>query len=268
MDQESAAIAKLGRPIKSGSDYTESLRGRKLRVYLMGDLVDEPVDHPIIRPSINAVAETYDLATRNPELASAVSPFTGERVNRFLHISASPADLVMQNKMQRRLGQLTGTCFQRCVGMDAFNSLHSVTFDLDQKFGTDYHLRFKQFLTQMQNANFVIGGAMTDVKGDRSKSPSEQADPDLFVHVTRRTADGVYISGAKAHQTGCLNSHWLIVMPTMRLVPTTRNMRSSERCLWMPMASPTFMAGNPAIRAAPKEAISTPAMRNFPVRKR
>ena len=58
---------------------------------------------------------------------------------------------------------------------------------------------------------------MTDVKGDRSKSPSQQADPDLFVRVTRRTPQGVYISGAKAHQTGCVNSHWLIVMPTMRL---------------------------------------------------
>jgi 4-hydroxybutyryl-CoA dehydratase/vinylacetyl-CoA-Delta-isomerase len=220
MDQDhvtGALATKSRKPIKTGSEYIDSLRNRKLKVYLMGELVDEPVDHPIIRPSINAVAETYDLAIDNPELASTVSPLTGERVNRFLHISASPADLVMQNKMQRRLGQLTGTCFQRCVGMDALNSLHSVTYDLDEKFGTDYHARFKQFLTQMQNANFVIGGAMTDVKGDRSKSPSQQADPDLFVHVTRRTADGVYISGAKAHQTGCVNSHWLIVMPTMRL---------------------------------------------------
>jgi 4-hydroxybutyryl-CoA dehydratase / vinylacetyl-CoA-Delta-isomerase len=208
---------KSGEPIKSGLEYVESLRGRKLTVYLMGELVKEPVDHPIIRPSINAVAETYDLANENPELASALSPLTGERVNRFLHISTSPTDLVMQNKMQRRLGQLTGTCFQRCVGMDALNSLHSVTYDLDEKFRTDYHLRFKQFLARMQTANFVIGGAMTDVKGDRGKSPSQQADPDLFVHVSRRTADGVYISGAKAHQTGCLNSHWLIVMPTMRL---------------------------------------------------
>lgn len=58
---------------------------------------------------------------------------------------------------------------------------------------------------------------MTDVKGDRSKAPHEQADPDLYVHVSKRTADGVFISGAKAHQTGCLNSHWLLVMPTMRL---------------------------------------------------
>jgi 4-hydroxybutyryl-CoA dehydratase/vinylacetyl-CoA-Delta-isomerase len=58
---------------------------------------------------------------------------------------------------------------------------------------------------------------MTDVKGDRAKAPSEQADPDMYVRVTRRTEDGIYIKGAKAHQTGCLNSHWLIVMPTIRL---------------------------------------------------
>jgi len=58
---------------------------------------------------------------------------------------------------------------------------------------------------------------MTDVKGDRSLAPHQQADPDMFVHVTRRTEEGIYVSGAKAHQTGCINSHYLIIMPTMRL---------------------------------------------------
>jgi 4-hydroxybutyryl-CoA dehydratase/vinylacetyl-CoA-Delta-isomerase len=119
--------------------------------------------------------------------------------------------------MQRRLGQLTGTCFQRCVGMDALNSLHSVTFEIDEQHGTPYHRRFLDFVTAMQSNGFVIGGAMTDVKGDRSKPPHAQADPDLYVRVSRRTEDGVYISGAKAHQTGCINSHWMIVMPTLRL---------------------------------------------------
>jgi 4-hydroxybutyryl-CoA dehydratase/vinylacetyl-CoA-Delta-isomerase len=207
------------RRITSGSDYIDSLRGRKVRVYALGKLVTETVDHPLIRPSINAMAETYDLAARQPELATALSPFTHERVNRFLHIATSAADLVNQNKMQRRLGQLTGTCFQRCVGMDALNALYSVTYEIDEKHGTSYHARFKAFLTQMQQHNVVIGGAMTDVKGDRSKSPRQQADPDLYVHVSRRTAEGVYVRGAKAHQTGCLNSHWLIVMPTLRLEP-------------------------------------------------
>jgi len=195
----------------------ESLRGRKLEVWLFGERVEEPLDHPMIRPSVNAVAATYDLAEAHPELATAVSPFTGERVNRFLHIAASRDDVVNQNKMQRRLGQLTGTCFQRCVGMDALNSLHSVTWEIDEAHGTPYHQRFLDFVAYAQTNGFVIGGAMTDVKGDRSKPPHAQADPDLYVHVTRRTGEGVYISGAKAHQTGCINSHWMIVMPTIRL---------------------------------------------------
>jgi 4-hydroxybutyryl-CoA dehydratase/vinylacetyl-CoA-Delta-isomerase len=210
-------------PITTGRDYIQSLRGRQLKVYLFGQPVEEPVDHPIIRPSINAVAETYDLALQHPDLATAHSPLTGRPTNRFLHIATSTEDVVNQNKMQRRLGQLTGTCFQRCVGMDALNTLHSVTYEIDEKHQTPYHSRFKSFLTDMQQQNLVIGGAMTDVKGDRSLAPHQQADPDLYLHVSRRTAEGVYIRGAKAHQTGCLNSHWLIVMPTLRLAPADRD---------------------------------------------
>jgi 4-hydroxybutyryl-CoA dehydratase/vinylacetyl-CoA-Delta-isomerase len=203
--------------IATGEEYIDSLRGRSLTVYLFGELVDEPVDHPVIRPSVNAVAATYDLASPAPELATVISPLTGERVNRFTHIAGSADDLVMQNKMQRRLGQLTGTCFQRCVGMDAINALHSVTYEIDMANDTPYHERFKRFVTMVQERGFVIGGAMTDVKGDRSKAPHQQDDPDLFVHVSKRNEDGVWIRGAKAHQTGCINSHWLLVMPTMRL---------------------------------------------------
>ncbi len=215
--------SKTARKIESGADYIESLRSRGLKVYLFGELVPEPVDHPMIRPSINAIAATYDLGRSNPELATVISPFTGERVSRFLHVCTSADDLVLQNKMQRRLGQLTGTCFQRCVGMDAFNSLYSVTFEMDEQHGTPYHGRMKAFLTEMHRGNFVVGGAMTDVKGDRGLAPHQQKDQDLFVHVAKRDAKGIYITGAKAHQTGCINSHWMVVMPTMRLGPEDKD---------------------------------------------
>ena len=204
-------------PITNGAEYIQSLRNRKMKVYLFGEMIQEPVDHPMIRPSINAVAETYDLANNDPEIASASSSISGIQVNRFLHIAESATDLVNQNRMQRKLGQLTGTCFQRCVGMDALNSLYSTTFEIDKTHNTSYHSRLKEFVKMIQQENLVIGGAMTDVKGDRGLSPSQQEDPDLFVHISKRTADGVYITGAKAHQTGCINSHWIIVMPTMRL---------------------------------------------------
>ncbi|HEX4353265.1 MAG TPA: 4-hydroxyphenylacetate 3-hydroxylase N-terminal domain-containing protein, partial [Polyangiales bacterium] len=195
-------------PIRTADDYLASLRNRKLKVYLFGELVSEPLDHPVIRPSINAVAETYRIAEEEPEIASAQSNLSKQRVNRFLHVTESVDDVVKQNRMQRRLGQRTGTCFQRCVGMDAINSLYSITYDIDQTVHTQYHQRFRDFVSHMQRENFVVGGAMTDVKGDRSKAPHEQADPDLFVRVVSRSDDGVVIRGAKAHQTGCINSHW------------------------------------------------------------
>lgn len=209
--------------ITDGTSYIESLRNRGLKIFLFGNEIDEPVDHPVIRPSINAIAKTYDLAIEKPELASVISPFTGERVSRFLHVCTSTQDLVLQNKMQRKLGQLTGTCFQRCVGMDAFNALYSVTFEMDEKLGTSYHQKLKIFLTQMHQYNLVLGGAMTDVKGDRNLSPHQQPDPDMYLHITKRSEKGVFVSGAKAHQTGCINSHYLMVMPTTRLSEKDKN---------------------------------------------
>lgn len=77
-------------------------------------------------------------------------------------------DPARQNLMQRRLGQRTDTCFQRCEGMDAQN-VHSVTFEIDRRH--EYHQRLLAVLTGMQRANLVVGRAMTDVKGDRSRPP-------------------------------------------------------------------------------------------------
>jgi 4-hydroxybutyryl-CoA dehydratase/vinylacetyl-CoA-Delta-isomerase len=192
-------------------------------VFFMGERVPEPVDHPVIRPSINAMAETYRIATERPELASVRTDIGNCQVNRFLHVPTNPHDLVAKHEMQRELGRRTGTCFQRCVGLDAISTCHSVTFDVDAKNGSQYHQRFLAFLRRAQAANVVIGGAMTDPKGDRSKPPHQQDDLDLFLRVVRRDDDGIYVSGAKMHQTGAVNSHWLIFMPTMRLTEADRD---------------------------------------------
>ena len=203
--------------ISTGEEYVQSLRGRDLDVHLFGERIAEPVDHPIIRPSVNALKKTYELAEQDPDVATAHSDLVNGPVNRFLHIVQSPDDLVMKGRMQRRLGQLTGTCFQRCTGLDAVSVLHSITYDIDEKTGTSYHDRFLAFLKTAQQKNVMIAAGMTDPKGDRSKRPSDQADPDLFMRVVRRNEDGVYIRGAKAHMTGGINSHWICIMPTMNL---------------------------------------------------
>lgn len=208
----------------TGSEYIESLRRLRTEVYFMGQRVESVVDHPAMRPHINAAAVTYDLATKEEtaELGSAVSHLTGRRVNRWTHIPQNQEDLVKKAKMLRVAGQITGTCFQRCVGMDGMISLYSVTHEIDQKYGTDHHERFKRFLIQTQDQDFMTDGAMTDPKGDRSKRPSEQHDPDLFVRIVERRPDGIVLRGAKLHQTGAINSHQILVMPGQGLTADER----------------------------------------------
>ncbi|MEM2987840.1 MAG: 4-hydroxyphenylacetate 3-hydroxylase N-terminal domain-containing protein, partial [Candidatus Bathyarchaeia archaeon] len=135
-------------PLKTGIDYIESLNKRRIKVYLFGEEVKNPIEHPIIKPSVNAAAVTYDIACapQYQELSTAKSHITGEKVNRFNHIHQNTEDLIKKVKLLRVLGQKTGTCFQRCVGWDAINTLSSVTYEIDQKLGTQYYIRFLNFL--------------------------------------------------------------------------------------------------------------------------
>jgi 4-hydroxybutyryl-CoA dehydratase/vinylacetyl-CoA-Delta-isomerase len=205
--------------LMTGQQYEESLRQLNFKVYLQGELVGNVVDHPIIKPSMNSVKMTYELAQdpQYEDLMTAKSHLTGNKINRFCHLHQSTEDLVKKVKMQRLLGQKTAACFQRCVGMDAINAVDSVTFEMDQKLGTAFHDRFNKFLLRMQEEDWTVDGAMTDPKGDRSLPPHKQADPDLFVHVVERRPDGIVVRGAKCHQTGALNSHWILIMPTLTM---------------------------------------------------
>lgn len=204
--------------MKTGKEYIDSLRERNVKVYFKGELLDPKTmpENPFLRGHFNSAALTYDLAfdPATEDLVTVTSHLTGKKINRFTHIHHSTEDLVKKVKMLRMISLKTGSCYQRCVGCDAINSTYNCTFEIDAKHGTDYHQRFKNFLGELQENDWMLAGAMTDVKGDRSLRPSQQADPDLHVHVVERRPDGVVLRGAKAHMTGMANSHWMLIMPT------------------------------------------------------
>ncbi|MGI6110447.1 MAG: 4-hydroxyphenylacetate 3-hydroxylase family protein [Eubacteriaceae bacterium] len=219
-------------PLMTGQEYLESLKKLNTRVYMFGEKVDDWVDHPMIRPSINSLMMTYDLAQdpRYEDLMTTTSSLTGRKINRFNHLHQSTDDLKNKVKMQRLLGQKTASCFQRCVGMDSFNAVYSTTYEIDEKYGTHYHDNFKNFLVMVQDQDLVVDGAMTDPKGDRAKAPHDQKDPDMFVHVVKRTPDGIVVRGAKVHQTGSINSHWHLMMPTIAMKDADADYAVSFAC--------------------------------------
>ncbi|MCF8032345.1 MAG: 4-hydroxybutyryl-CoA dehydratase [Desulfarculaceae bacterium] len=205
--------------LKTGKEYLESVGQLGLEAHMLGKKTSEVNESGLVKPSQKAVAFTFDAAhdPKTQELFCVESSLCGDVVNRFSHLHQSPQDLVNKVKMQRHCGLGTACCFQRCVGMDAANAIFSTTYDCDAKHGTDYHQRFRDYWTWIQQKDLVVDGAMTDPKGDRGKRPKDQLDPDLFVRVKERRPGGIVISGAKLHQTGMLNSHEILVMPTMTM---------------------------------------------------
>jgi 4-hydroxybutyryl-CoA dehydratase/vinylacetyl-CoA-Delta-isomerase len=205
----------------TGAEYVQTLKRRKPRVFYKGERLASPYDHPAIAPHVRTAARTYDLAgdPAHAEVMTAVSNLTGERISRFTHLFWSVDDLLKKIAMLRLVGQETGTCFQRCVGLDGVNAVWSTSFEIDRAKGTDYHARFRRFLERVQREDVMCAGAMTDVKGDRSLPPWKQADPDLYLHVVARRPDGIVIRGAKTHITGAVNSPEILVMPTLGLPP-------------------------------------------------
>ena len=144
--------------LMTGEQYVESMRKLNLQVYMFGKKVENVVDDPILRPSLNSVKATYDLA-QMPEyedLMTTTSSITGEKINRFTHIHQSTEDLIKKVKMQRLCGQKTAACFQRCVGMDAFNAVYSTTYETDEKYGTHYFDNFKNFLKYVQEKDLTV----------------------------------------------------------------------------------------------------------------
>ena len=113
--------------LRKGNEYIASLKSLGLEANVMGKKVHDLPEHPLVTPSVRAVAATFDCAyseeTRN--LFRARSSLSGEEINRFTHLHQSPEDLMKKVMMQRHCGNITACCFQRCVGLDAANVVFS-----------------------------------------------------------------------------------------------------------------------------------------------
>jgi 4-hydroxybutyryl-CoA dehydratase / vinylacetyl-CoA-Delta-isomerase len=202
--------------LMSGQDYRESLRRYQPRVFVDGRAVASVADEPLLAPGVNGVALTYDFALREdcaplmrasrPDLAG------GQTVNRMIAIPASGQDLLDKLEAVRLVCQETG-CAQRYLGGDALAAILQTTARVDTEVGTGYSERFRAYLERVYAEDLALGVAMTDGKGDRSRRPSQQANPDAYVRIVERRKDGVVISGVKAIVTGAPYLHELLVLP-------------------------------------------------------
>jgi 4-hydroxybutyryl-CoA dehydratase/vinylacetyl-CoA-Delta-isomerase len=185
-------------------------------IYKFGELIKDVTTDSATKRSIEGHAQIFDAAQKPEfkEILTTTSHFTGEPISRYLSIVQGPEDMIANVRMKRLMFNLTGTCTGgRCVGFNAINAMWATSYEIDKEMGTEYHKRLQAWLQDAQKRDITLAGALTDAKGDRSKTPSQQCDPDLSLRVVEKRKDGIVVRGAKVMICGVAAANEIFVMP-------------------------------------------------------
>lgn len=204
--------------MRTGKEYKESLRKMRANIYKFGELIKDVTTHPATRRTVEGHAQIFDASFKSEyrKVLTTDSNLTSERVSRYLSIIRNADDMIANVRMKRLMFNLTGTCTGgRCAGFNAINAMWATTYDIDKDLGTEYHSSLKKWLTDAQKRDITLAGALTDPKGDRTKSPSMQKDPDMNLHIVGKNDDGIVVRGAKVMICGVAAANEIFVMPGM-----------------------------------------------------
>ncbi len=200
--------------ICTSDQYRERMYKMRKNIYMGGELIGR--DDPRLKPGLDLIANSFD-QVNDPAVKNVIttkSHLTGEEIHRLCHIHQSSDDLLKKQELTRQMCRKAGGCIQRCMGIDALNAISVVTKDCDDAFGTEYYPRFVEFMKYFQKNDLVGNCAQSDVKGDRSKRPFEQSDPDLYLRVVEKKKEGIVVRGCKAHNSNAPFSDEIVAVPT------------------------------------------------------
>ena len=202
--------------LRTYQDYIDSLKKMRPNIYKFDELIEDVTTHPATRNTVEGHGTSYRLYD-NPEekeILTTTSHLTGEPVSRYLSIIQTAEEMFANSRLKRHMFNLTGTCTGgRCVGWTSLNSMFITSWEIDKEFGTDYHQRLIAWLKDAQARDITIAGALTDPKGDRTKPPSMQDDPDMNLHIVEYRDDGIVVRGAKAMICGVAAANEIFVLP-------------------------------------------------------
>lgn len=186
--------------LRTREEYLSALKKMRPNIYKFGELIEDVTTHPATRRVVEAHARAFD-ASHDPEYAdifTTTSSFTGEKIHRWTALVTSIEENLYNPKLKRAMYNLIGTCNGgTCVGYTAQNVLWAVTYDMDKEYGTNYQERLKKWILGAQKKGTICAMGVTDAKGDRTLTPSKQANPDSNVHIKEVREDGIVISGYK-----------------------------------------------------------------------
>jgi len=203
--------------LRTADQFIDGLRDAR-EVYYRGERVPAVPDHPELGVVARHVAIDFELA-EDPRFRDLARYQEGEEeYSAYYRVPRHAADLAARSKLIETATAEGATLviLIKEIGTDALFALKRV---LARSGSAEERARLEAFYGRCRREDLALAVAQTDAKGDRSKRPSEQEDPDLYVRVVEERSDGLVVRGAKAHTSYAPCVDELIVLPSRSMSP-------------------------------------------------
>lgn len=198
--------------LRTREQFLKGLRDAR-EVYYRGERVADVTAHPELGVAARHASIDFELA-EDPKFRELATRREGDRVySTYYHIPRSAQDLLDRSKLIETGTALGATLVLliKEIGTDALFSLMRLLARGGERQGLE---RVNALYGKYRDGDLALAVAQTDAKGDRSKRPSEQADPDLNVRVVEKRSDGIVVRGAKVHTSCSPYVDEIIVLPS------------------------------------------------------
>jgi 4-hydroxybutyryl-CoA dehydratase/vinylacetyl-CoA-Delta-isomerase len=234
--------------LRTPQQYLESLKDGRV-VYLEGKRIKDVTQDPILKITNNWVAMDYVLSN-DPKFQDLLTDIDedGDRVAFSLQPQRTKEDLLRLREVVKlwartSFGKPTGAKF---VAKDGLNALTTIAPKVDKKYGTHYAGNVQAYRKHLQKNDLSFAMALTDVKGDRGLIPSQQKQhKDFYVRIVEERADGIIVSGCKAHISQAPACNEILVAPC-------RAMKEEDRAYAVAFAIPANAEGITMISTEPE----------------
>lgn len=191
--------------LKTSREYVESLRDGRV-TYWNGERIEDITTHPLFKSAISIAAADYDYSAPSRRAATVYVAEDGSEANRIYQIPTEEEHLRRRIDMFHAssiVAQVTGVYMALLSAKDAVAAVNQ-----------QYADNIKGVYEHARANDLRAAEVITDPKGDRKRRAHEQDDPDLYLRIVSRNADGIIVRGAKLHITGASLCHELVVLPT------------------------------------------------------
>lgn len=198
--------------VRSQQQFLEGLRDSR-DVYYQGKPVGCVTEHPELGVAARHAAIDFQLADDPAHRDLAVVEEGAELYSAYYRIPRNSTDLSSRARLIE-LATVHGATLViliKEIGTDALFALKRVLARSRDAKGLE---RLNAYYRECRGRDLALAVAQTDTKGDRSKRPCEQSDPDAYVRVIEETSAGIIVRGAKAHTSCTPYVDEIIVLPS------------------------------------------------------